>query len=414
MDHPSVVVTGMGMVTPLGLDTQSTWKGLVAGASGIDRITAFDPEGFETRIAGEARDFDPVALLGRKDARRTDRFAQLALAATEEAVAQAGLAVSEEMADRVGVIVGSGVGGILTLSEQYGVLSEKGPTRVSPFLIPMMLVDMAAGQVSIRIGAKGPNYSTVTACASGSDAIGLGYEMIRRREVDVVVCGGTEAPICPIAVSGFNACAALSKRNDDPQGASRPFDAERDGFVIGEGAAILVLERLEHAVERGAEPLVELAGYGASSDSFHITQPPPFGEGGARAMRTALRKANLQPKDIDYINAHGTSTPLNDRAETQAIKAVFSEEAYKVRISSTKSMSGHLLGAAGALEAAICVLAIRNSTIPPTINLEHPDPDCDLDYTPWTPRRGTVNRAMSNSLGFGGHNSTLIFQRTHL
>ncbi len=399
------------MVTPLGLDTRTTWKNLIAGHSGITEITSFDTSGFETKIAAEIRGFDPTAFMNVKEARRADRFTQLALAATDEAMQQAMLNVTPSNADRVGVVVGSGVGGILTLSEQYGVLHEKGPRRVSPFLIPMMLVDMAAGQVSIRVGAKGPNYSTVTACASGSDAIGAGFEMIRRGDVDVAVCGGTEAPICPVAVSGFNAVSALSRRNDDPAGASRPFDAGRDGFVIGEGSTILVLEHIENAISRGASPIGEIIGYGASSDAFHITQPPPMGEGGARAMRMAMTKAGLHPEEIDYINAHGTSTPLNDRAETQAIKSALGQEAYKTPVSSTKSMTGHLLGAAGALEAAICALSIRDGVIPPTINLEEPDPDCDLDYIPWTARRGKLDVAMSNSLGFGGHNSTLIIRR---
>jgi len=411
MNLPRVVITGIGMVTPLGLDTRTTWKNLIAGHSGITEITSFDTSGFETRIAAEIRGFDPTAFMNVKEARRADRFTQLALAATDEAMQQAMLNVTPSNADRVGVVVGSGVGGILTLSEQYGVLHEKGPRRVSPFLIPMMLVDMAAGQVSIRVGAKGPNYSTVTACASGSDAIGAGFEMIRRGDVDVAVCGGTEAPICPVAVSGFNAVSALSRRNGDPAGASRPFDAGRDGFVIGEGSTILVLEHIENAIARGASPIGEIIGYGASSDAFHITQPPPMGEGGARAMRMAMTKAGLHPEEIDYINAHGTSTPLNDRAETQAIKSALGQEAYKTPVSSTKSMTGHLLGAAGALEAGICALSIRDGVIPPTINLEEPDPDCDLDYIPWTARRGKLDVAMSNSLGFGGHNSTLIIRR---
>jgi 3-oxoacyl-[acyl-carrier-protein] synthase II len=399
------------MVTPLGLDKTTTWKNLVAGTSGITEITSFDTSAFETRIAAEVKGFDPTTFMHVKEARRTDRFTQLALAATDEAMRQAMLTISPSIADRVGVVVGSGVGGILTLSEQYGVLREKGPSRVSPFLVPMMLVDMAAGQVSIRVGAKGPNYSTVTACASGSDAIGAGFEMIRRGDVDVAVCGGTEAPICPVTVSGFNAVSALSRRNNDPKAASRPFDAGRDGFVIGEGSTILVLEHLENAIARGVAPIAEVVGYAASSDAFHITKPPPMGEGGARAMKTAMAKARIQPEDIDYINAHGTSTPLNDKAETQAIKSVFGHLAYKIPISSTKSMTGHLLGAAGALEAGICALSLNEGVLPPTINLEEPDPDCDLDYIPWTARRGTLEVTMSNSLGFGGHNSTLIIQR---
>jgi beta-ketoacyl-acyl-carrier-protein synthase II len=405
------VVTGMGMVTPLGLDTATTWRDLLAGKSGVGVVTAFDPEGFETRIAAEVKGFDPATYMDRKEAHRTDRFTQFAVVASREAVSHARLSINGAMAERVAVLVGSGVGGILTLSQQFRVLAEKGPSRISPFLVPMMLIDMAAAQVSIALGAKGPNYSTVSACASGSDAVGEAFEMIRRDEVDVALCGGAEAPVCPITFGGFSACGALSRRNDDPPGASRPFDAQRDGFVIGEGAAILVLERLEHALSRGAQPLAELTGYAATSDASHIVQPAPFGQGGARAMSRALAQACLRPEDVDYLNAHGTSTPLNDKAETQAVKSVFGEEAYKLAISATKSMTGHLLGAAGALEASVCVLAIQHGAIPPTINLEHPDPDCDLNYTPWTARRAPINVAMTNSLGFGGHNSTLVFQR---
>ena len=410
MNPVRVAVTGIGLITPLGLDVPATWNTLLAGESGVDRITAFDTDGFETQIAAEVKGFDPTAYMDAKEARRADRFSQFAVAASREALSCAGLEIVDGMAERVGVLVGSGVGGIVTLSQQFDVLHERGPSRISPFLLPMMLVDMAAAQVSISTGAKGPNFSTVSACASGSDAIGEAYEMICRGEVDAALCGGAEAPVCPIAVSGFNACGALSRRNDDPKGASRPFDADRDGFIIGEGSAILVLERLEHALARGAEPLAELSGYGATSDAGHIVQPSPFGEGGARAMRRAVARAGLAPQDVEYINAHGTSTPMNDRAETMAIKSVFGEEAYKIAISATKSMSGHLLGAAGALEAAICVLAIKHGAVPPTINLETPDPDCDLDYSPWTARRAPINVAMSNSLGFGGHNSTLVFQ----
>ncbi|MBI4233400.1 MAG: beta-ketoacyl-ACP synthase II [Chloroflexi bacterium] len=411
MGTSRVVVTGVGMVSPLGLDAPSTWAALLAGKSGVGPITAFDPSGFETRMAAEVKGFDPANHMDRKEARRADRFAQFAIAAAQEAGREANLTVTPAIADRVAVIIGSGVGGILTLSQQFAVLHEKGPTRISPFLVPMMLTDMASGQVSISLGAKGPNFGTISACSSGSDAVGEAFEMVRRGDVDVAFCGGTEAPVCPIAISGFNACGALSKRNEAPARASRPFDAQRDGFVVGEGAGILVLESLEHAVGRGAQPLVEVVGYGATSDAYHITQPSPSGEGGARAMALALKKAHLHPDEIDYINAHGTSTPLNDKCETQAIKAVFGEGAFKIPISSTKSMTGHLLGAAGALEAAICVLAIRHGAIPPTINLDHPDPDCDLDYTPWTARRGQVRTALTNSLGFGGHNSTLVFQR---
>lgn len=406
-----VVVTGMGMVTPLGLDTQTTWQALMAGKSGINYISGFDAEGFETRIAGEVRNFDPEAYMPRKEARHTDRFAQLAMAAAQEAVAQAHLVIGNGVpAERVGALVGSGIGGLGTLSEQYDILKERGPSRVSPFLVPMMMVDMGSGKVSMMLGAKGPNFSPVSACASGADAIGVGFEMIRRGEVDVAVVGGTEACICPIGVAGFNAVGALSKRNDDPQGASRPFDAQRDGFVPAEGAAVLILESEEHALRRDTRPLAVLSGYGATADAYHMTQPSPNGEGGARAMNIALKKAGLTPAEIGYINAHGTSTLLNDRLETMAIKTVFGQHAYQVPISSTKSMTGHLMGAGGALEAAISVLAITEGAIPPTINLENPDPECDLDYTPATVRRGEVHAALSNSLGFGGHNSTLVFQ----
>jgi 3-oxoacyl-[acyl-carrier-protein] synthase II len=408
-----VFVTGIGMVTPLGIDSKSTWDALLKGKSGIDTITAFDHEGFETTIAGEAKGFDPVTYVDRKQARRLDRFAQFAVGATHQALAQAGLDLQDPNIDatRVSSVIGSGIGGLITMSEQWAVLSEKGPTRVNPFLIPMMRADMAPGQVSILFGAKGPNYCTVTACSSGADSIGIASEMIRRGEIDIALAGGTEAPICPLAVAGFNACLALSKRNDDPTGASRPFDAGRDGFVMGEGAGVLVLESEKSVVRRGVTPLAELAGYGSSSDAYHVTQPAPDGEGAARAINKAFAQSGLSPSDISYINAHGTSTPMNDRLETQAIKASFGDEAYKVRISSTKSMTGHLLGAAGGVEAAISVLAIANGAAPPTINLETPDPDCDLDYTAHHAQRGVIKAAMSNNLGFGGHNASLIFKR---
>ena len=408
-----VFVTGIGMVTPLGLDTASSWAALLKGTSGIDTITAFDHEGFDTTIAGEVKNFDPMVYVDRKQARRLDRFAQFAVAATHQALAQAELDLASPSVDatRVGSVIGSGIGGIITLSEQWSVLAEKGPTRVNPFLVPMMLADMAPGQVSILFGAKGPNYCTVTACSSGADGIGIAAEMIRRGEIDIALAGGTEAPICPIAVAGFNACMALSKRNDDPQAASRPFDAGRDGFVMGEGSGILVIESEESAVRRGVTPIAELAGYGASSDAYHVTQPAPGGEGAARAINKAFAEAGLTPSDISYINAHGTSTPMNDRLETEAVKASFGDEAYRVKLSSTKSMTGHLLGAAGGVEAAIAALAVAKGAVPPTINLETPDPDCDLDYTAHHAQRGVVYAAMSNNLGFGGHNASLIFKR---
>ena len=411
MTEARIVVTGIGVVSPIGLTADTTWQSLVAGRSGVGRISAFDAEGFETTIAAEIPDFDPTNYMERKEARRADRFSQFALAAAKEALGQAGLLQEEPLGDRVSSLIASGVGGIITLSEQYEVLREKGPKRISPFLVPMMLIDMAGGNVSITYGARGPSFATVSACASGADAIGNGMDLIRKGVIDVAICGGSEAPICPIAVAGFNSAGALSRNNEFPEAASRPFDAQRDGFIIGEGSAVLIIERLEHALERGARPIVELSGYGVTSDASHITQPAPFGEGGARAMRQAIAGAGLKAEDVDYINAHGTSTAINDKAETDAIKGVFGDDAYKVAVSSSKSMTGHLLGAAGALESAICVLSIERGCIPPTINLTNPDPECDLDYTPHNARMTKVDVAMTNSLGFGGHNTSLLFQR---
>jgi 3-oxoacyl-[acyl-carrier-protein] synthase II len=405
-----VVVTGIGLVTPVGSDRKSTWDSLMVGKSGIDYISLFDAEGFTSRIAAEVDGFDGVALLGRKEAKRLDRFSQFAAVASLEAIEDAGIDMATEDPDRVGVLIGSGVGGIITITEQHNVMLNKGPKRVSPFLVPMMLGDMASGQVSMMIGAKGPNFSTVSACATGADSIGEALEMIRRGRADVVIAGGTEAAVCEIGVAGFNSCMALSTRNDDPQGASRPFDSGRDGFVLGEGAGVLVLESIEHAEKRGANVLAELAGYGASSDSHHVTQPHPEGEGAARAMKWALDDASLQPEDVVYINAHGTSTPMNDKFETIAMKRMFGDHAYKLAISSTKSMTGHLLGAAGGIEAAFSVLAVKEGAIPPTINLENPDPDCDLNYTPNKAVKQEVEVAMSNVFGFGGHNASLIFK----
>lgn len=406
-----VVVTGIGLVTPVGLNSESTWNSLVEGRSGIDYISLFDAEGYESRIAGEVDNFDASAALGRKEAKRLDRFSQFACVAALEALEQANLNMEKEDADRVGVLIGSGVGGIITISDQHKILLKRGPKRVSPFLVPMMLGDMASGQVSMMIGAKGPNFSTVSACATGADSIGEALEMIRRGRADVVIAGGTEAAICEIGVAGFNSCMALSTRNEDPQGASRPFDSDRDGFVLGEGAGLLVLESLEHAEKRGANILAEMSGYGASSDAHHVTQPHPDGEGAARAMKWAIEDAGITPDKVDYINAHGTSTPLNDKYETIAMKRMYGDHAYNLAISSTKSMTGHLLGAAGAIEAAFTVLAIKNDIVPPTINIENPDPDCDLNYIPNTAKKQPVNVAMSNSLGFGGHNASLVFER---
>ncbi len=405
-----VVVTGVGVVSPLGLDAPATWSSLLDGESGIARISSFDADGFDTKVAAEVTGFDPTDYVDRKQARRMDRFVQLAAAATLEALEASGIGVTDANRERVSVMIASGIGGIITLSEQVGVMDRRGPSRVSPFLVPMMLPDMASGQVSMLVGAKGPNYSAVSACSSGADTLGLAFEAIRRGDVDVALAGGSEAAVCPIGVAGFNSCKALSTRNDEPERASRPFDAERDGFVLGEGAAVLVLESMESAAARNAHVLAEMVGYGASADAHHITQPAPEGEGAARAMSAALDQASLAPDEIEYINAHGTSTPMNDRFETMAIKSVFDEYAYRVPISSTKSMTGHLLGASGSIEAAFSVMAIANSAIPPTTNLEFPDPDCDLDYTPNAARFGAVRTVMTNSFGFGGHNSSLVFQ----
>jgi len=406
-----VVITGIGVISPLGLDLSTTWEGLIAGRSGVDYITQFDAEGFETKFAAEVKGFKPTDYIGRKEARRMDRFTQMAVVAAMQAVEQAGLEITPDNQDDIGVLVGSGIGGLITLSEQLRVLVERGPDKISPFLVPMMITDMASGQISILLRVRGPNFCPTSACSSGSDAIGTAYEIVKRGDAVAMLAGGTEAIITPIGIAGFNANRAISTRNDAPQSASRPFDAERDGFVIGEGAAVLVLESLSSARQRGAQVLAEIIGYGASSDAVHITQPSEDGEGAARAMKMALKKARLAPDDIDYINAHGTSTPLNDKVETMAIKAVFGDHAYKVPISSTKSMTGHLVGAAGAIEAAICVMTIQQGIIPPTINLTNPDPECDLDYVPNVARQAKVTAALSNSFGFGGHNSVLVFRQ---
>jgi 3-oxoacyl-[acyl-carrier-protein] synthase II len=405
-----VVVTGIGAVTPVGLDASSTWQALAGGVSGVDQITLFDVGDQEVTIAAEVKGFDPSVALDRKEVRRNDRFVQFAVAAAREALADSGLHIDQANSDQIGVIIGSGVGGLSTLSEQIRVLHEKGPRRVSPFLVPMMITDMASGQVSIALGARGPNVCTVSACASGADAIGYAFEIIRRGDAIAMVTGGAEAAITPIGVAGFASARALSTRNDDPAHASRPFDMDRDGFILGEGAGVLVLEELEYARARGARILAELAGYGMTADAHHITQPAEGGEGGARAMRMALREAGLCPEDVDYLNAHGTSTPMNDKFETQAIKTVFGEHAYQMPISSIKSMVGHLLGAAGALEACVCVQSIGHGLIPPTINYSNPDPDCDLDYTPNKAREAQLGAVLSNSFGFGGHNSALLFR----
>jgi 3-oxoacyl-[acyl-carrier-protein] synthase II len=406
-----VVITGIGIVSPLGLDASSTWAGLINGKSGIDYITQFDAQSLDTKFGGEVKGFNPNEYMSMKDARHSDRFAQLAVAASQEAIKQSGLKIDNGNEKDTGVVIGSGIGGLTTLYEQMAVLKEKGPDRVSPFLVPMMIGDMAAGQVSIALGAKGPALCTTSACASGADAIGVAYEMIKHGGIKAMIAGGSESIMNEIGFAGFNALRALSVRNDSPQTASRPFDRERDGFVIGEGAGVLVLENLEHAEERGANILAEILSYGVCADAYHITQPREDAEGATNAMKIALDKAGLKPADIDYINAHGTSTPLNDKTETKAIKKALGDYAFKVSISSTKSMTGHLIGAAGAVEAAICVLVILNGIIPPTINYSVADPDCDLDYVPNIARKAKVDHALSNSFGFGGHNSTLIISK---
>ena len=407
-DTNRVFVTGLGIISPLGLDVPSTWEGIVAGKSGIDYITAFDTEGFDTTFAAEVRGFDPESYLERKESRRMDRFAQFAAVAAQQACRHAGIDLSQEDPFRVSAIIGSGIGGILTLSQQYDVLRDRGPRRVTPFLIPMMLGDMASAQVSMVTGSMGANYCVVSSCSSGADALGQGWELIRRGQADVVLAGGSEAPIVPIAVAGFNSLRALSRFNEDPPRASKPFNRDRDGFVMGEGAAVLVLESEQHLGRREASALAELRGYGATSDAHHLTEPNPTGQSAAHAIKLALEAAAVDVAEVDYLNAHGTSTPLNDWQETKAIKLALGEEAYRVPISSSKSMTGHLLGAGGALEAAICVMSIRDNIVPPTINLVDPDPDCDLDYTPLQARHTAINVAMSNSFGFGGHNSVLV------
>jgi 3-oxoacyl-[acyl-carrier-protein] synthase II len=406
-----VVVTGIGILCPVGRNASSTWEAIIAGKSGIDYITLFDPEPFATKFAGEVKGFNPTDYVNRKQARHMDRFVQLAVAASLEAVKQAGIQITADNQDNIGVIIGSGFGGLLTLSQQIRILREKGPDRVSPFLVPMLLADMASAQVSIVLGAKGPNLGTTSACSSGSDAIGTAYEIIRRGDAQAMLAGGSEAAVTPIGIAAFNALRVLSTRNSQPRLASRPFDAERDGFVLSEGTAVLMLEELSFARRRGASILAEITGYGVSSDAYHITQPTEDGEGAVRAMQMALNKAGVATTEIDYINAHGTSTLLNDKMETRAIKTVFGDTAYHVPISSTKSMMGHLLGGAGAVEAAICIMVIQHGIIPPTINLTHPDPECDLDYVPNIARQARVTTALSNSFGFGGHNSVLVFRQ---
>ncbi|CAI8052961.1 3-oxoacyl-[acyl-carrier-protein] synthase 2 [Geodia barretti] len=406
-----VFITGVGVISPLGLDLASTWEGITQGRSGVDFLTSFDTEGFDTRFGAEVKGFDPEEYLDRKDARRMDRFAQFAAVAAQQACQQANLSPKGEDPYRVAVIIGSGIGGISTLSQQFTVLSERGPRRVSPFLIPMMLGDMASAQVSMITGSMGANYCLVSSCSSGADAMGQAWDMVRTGREDIVLAGGTEAPLVPVSVAGFNALRALSRRNESPAQASRPFDKSRDGFVMGEGSAVFVMESEESAARRNVEPLAELRGYAATSDAHHLTEPSATGESAARAMVMALAEAGIDSSEVGYINAHGTSTPLNDKHETKAIKVALGEDAYRVPISSSKSMTGHLLGAGGALEAAICVMAMRDGLIPPTINLDEPDPECDLNYTPNAALKLELDVAMSNSFGFGGHNSVLVFSK---
>jgi 3-oxoacyl-[acyl-carrier-protein] synthase II len=406
-----VVITGMGCISPVGNTVHDSWSALLDGKSGSGMITHFDASKHKTRFAAEVKGFDPVALFGTREARKMDRFTQFATAATLEALAQAGLTIDESNRDRVGVLIGTGIGGIGTIMEQAEVLRERGPDRVSPFLIPMMISDSAAGMLAIRVGARGPNMSVATACASGNNAIGEALEMIRRGAADVMIAGASEAALLPLTMAGMNVMTALSTRNDDPLTASRPFDKDRDGFLMGEGAGVLILESLEHAQARGANILCELTGYGTTDDAHHISAPAENGAGAAMSMKVALEDANLDVKDIGYINAHGTSTPLNDKSETAAIKTVFGEQAYAIPVSSTKSMTGHLLGASGAVEAVFSIMAIRERILPPTINYQTPDPVCDLDYIPNQPRKVSPKHVMSNSFGFGGHNATLVFSR---
>ncbi|MGN0149972.1 MAG: beta-ketoacyl-ACP synthase II [Clostridia bacterium] len=406
-----VVVTGLGAVTPIGNNTAEFWKAIKEGVCGIDKVTHFDASEFKTQIAGEVKNFEVTDFIEKKEARKMDRYTQLAMVAASEAVVNSGLDMEKEDPWRVGVITGSGIGGIMTLEEQHKMLLDRGPGRVSPFFIPMMIGNMGAAQIAIKFGAKGINENIVTACASSTNAIGDAYRHIQYGENDVIIAGGAEAAVSPLAFAGFCNMKAMSTRNDDPKTASRPFDAERDGFILSEGAGFIVLEELEHAKARGAEIICEMVGYGATDDAYHITSPVPGGAGGAKAMELAVKDAGMELSQMTYINAHGTSTKYNDHFETEAIKSVFGEAAYKLAVSSTKSMTGHLLGAAGGVEAIVCSLAIKEGYIPATINYKNPDPDCDLDIVPNEGRNQDVEYAMSNSLGFGGHNASIVFKK---
>ncbi|MFW6263919.1 MAG: beta-ketoacyl-ACP synthase II [Cyanobacteriota bacterium] len=406
-----VVVTGLGAITPIGNTLAEYWEGLLSGRNGIDTITLFDPSRHACRIAGEVKGFDPHEYLERKEAKRMDRFAQFGVCASKQAIADAGLVINDLNAEHIGIIIGTGIGGLKVLEDQQEVYLTRGPDRCSPFMIPMMIANMAAGLTAIHTGAKGPNSCTVTACAAGSNAIGDAFRLIQNGYANAMICGGAEAAVRPLSFAGFAAARALSTRNDDPEHASRPFDRDRDGFVMGEGAGILVLEELEHALNRNARIYAEIVGYGMTCDAYHITSPVPDGRGATQAMELAMKDGGISPESVDYINAHGTSTSANDVTETGAIKKALGERAYQIAVSSTKSMTGHLLGGSGGIEAVATVMAIANDQIPPTINLENPDPECDLDYVPGQSRSQTVNVALSNSFGFGGHNVTLAFKK---
>ncbi len=406
-----VAVTGLGVVSPIGTGKDAFWNALMEGRSGVRRIASFDPGAFTCQIAAEVTDFDPAAYLDRKEVRRNDRFVHLAIAATRLALEDAGFAISAANRDRVGVVIGSGIGGAHTWEEQHQILRERGPDRVSPFFAPMMIINMASGAVSMQVGARGPNFSVVSACATGGHAVGEAARIIQHGDADAMICGGSEAAITPLSLAGFCSMKALSTRNEAPARACRPFDAGRDGFVMGEGAGIVLLEAWDQAERRGARIYAELAGYGMSADAYHITQPDPEGDGAVLAIRTALADAGVDPSEVDYVNAHGTSTPYNDKFETLALKRVFGGDAKRIPVSSTKSMTGHLLGAAGGIELIACALAIDRKRVPPTINYEVPDPDCDLDYVPNAPRPAAVHVAMSNAFGFGGHNAILVVRR---
>ncbi|MCS6885904.1 MAG: beta-ketoacyl-ACP synthase II [Acidobacteriota bacterium] len=411
MSKRRVVVTGVGLISALGHTAKQSWEAMLEGRSGVGPITRFDASEFPVRFAAEVKDFDPEKFIAKKDIKKMDTFIHFAIAAAQEAVDSAKLQISPEIATRVGTYVGSGIGGFAIIEREHTKLLQGGPGKISPFFIPATIINLAAGHVSIRFGAKGPNSATATACSSGAHAIGDSFKIIQRGDADVMICGGAEAAITPMSVGGFASMRALSTRNDEPQRASRPFDKERNGFVIGEGAGILVLEEYEFARRRNAPILAEIVGYGMTSDAFHITQPSEDADGATRVMQCAIQDAGISPNEVDYINAHGTSTPYNDRIETMAIKKVFGEHAYKLAVSSTKSMTGHLLGAAGGLEAVVSVLALVHQTLPPTINYEYPDPDCDLDYVPNHARKAEINYALSNSFGFGGTNAALLFKR---